>query len=118
LSIFLNAWFCRCSKFDAKEQFSQDSAIPLTIHEVFLKPVWFSIQNWNMNVESAKEISSSISSHLQRITSQSRCNPCPDSNLATLKRAAQYFRLYQAFTGVELVQNHETELKRGKQLLR
>ena len=80
--------------------------------------IWFSIQNWNMNVELAQERYSSISSHLRRIASQSRCNPCPDSNLATLKRAAQYFRLYQAFTGVESVQNHETELKRGKRELR
>ena len=31
---------------------------------------------------------------------------------------AVYFRLYQVFTGVESVQNHETELKRGKRLLR
>jgi hypothetical protein len=90
----------------------------LTIHEVFLDPIWFSIQNWNVIVELAQESSSAISSHLLRITSQSRCNPCPDSNLATLKREAQYIRLYQAFTGVELVQNHETELKRGKLQLR
>jgi hypothetical protein len=41
-----------------------------------------------------------------------------DSNLAILKRAAQYFRLYQAFTGAESVQNHETELKWGKRRLR
>jgi hypothetical protein len=45
LSIFYNARFCQCSKFDAAERFSQNSAIPLTIHEVFFKPVWFSIQN-------------------------------------------------------------------------
>jgi hypothetical protein len=43
----------------------------------------------------------------------------PYSNLATLTRAAKYAtRLYPMFTGVELVQNHETKLERGQRLLR
>jgi hypothetical protein len=42
----------------------------------------------------------------------------PYSNFATLTRAAEYARLYPMFTGVELVQNHETELERGQLLLR
>jgi hypothetical protein len=71
--------------------------------------------NWHKKLE---ESYSSISSHLRRIASKSRCNPWPDSNLAILKRAAQYFRLYQVFTGVESVQNHEPERKRDKWLLR
>ena len=71
-----------------------------------------------MKVEFAQESYSSVSRHVQRIAFHSRCSPRPDSNLATLKRAAEYFRLYQVFTGVELVQNHETELKRGKRQLR
>jgi hypothetical protein len=43
------------------------------------------------------------------------------SNLATLTRltrAVEYGRLYSMFTGVELVQNHESELERGQRLLR
>jgi hypothetical protein len=42
----------------------------------------------------------------------------PYSNLAALTRAAEHARLYQAFTGVELIQNHETELERGQRMLR
>jgi hypothetical protein len=39
------------------------------------------------------------------------CHIIPYSDLATLTRAVEYVRLYQAFTRVESVQNHETELK-------
>jgi hypothetical protein len=48
-----------------------------------------------------------------------RCNPCQQPctvvlpNSAILIRAAKSARLYPMFTGVELVQNHETELKRA-----
>jgi hypothetical protein len=41
------------------EHFSQDTAIPLIIHELhelFLKPVWLSMQNNVMNVEFADNI--------------------------------------------------------------
>jgi hypothetical protein len=42
----------------------------------------------------------------------------PYSNLTTLTLVAEHARLCPKFTGVELVQNHETELERGQLFLR
>jgi len=50
--------------------------------------------------------------------SSRRYNLHRDSNLAILNRAAEYFRLSGLFTGVESVQNHETELEKDLLLLR
>ncbi len=51
--------------------------------------------------------------HSQRIPVHS-CSPCPAifkfGNCWSLTHAADYARLYLMFTGVEFVQNHETEL--------
>ena len=41
-----------------------------------------------------------------------------DSNLVTLNRVAEYFRPWRVFTGVESIQNHETEREKDPLLLR
>ena len=64
-----------------------------------------------MKVEFETENYSPIRRHSRR-NSFHRCSPYSDSNLATLNRAAEYFRLNQVFTGVELSRNTKQNSKR------